>query len=71
MAVSGKYGKVDVTGIAADEPIFIIRAQDRLAEAALELYRALAASHGAAVAAGVDRERDRFRNWKGKKKLPD
>ncbi|MGH7066381.1 MAG: hypothetical protein ACREFO_15780 [Acetobacteraceae bacterium] len=71
MAVSGKYGKVDVAGLGADEPIFIIRAQDRLAEAALDLYKALATSHGAPVAAGIERERDRFRNWQGPKKLPD
>ena len=71
MASSGKYGNVQIPGIGADEPVFILRAQDRLADAALEMYRALAHSHGAPVAPGVSKEIDRFRQWKGQKKLPD
>jgi len=71
MAISGKYGKVEIPGIGADEPVFILRAGDRLAEAAIELYRVLAASHGAPVAAGVEQELERFKKWTGKKKLPD
>ena len=71
MASSGKYGNVQIPGIGADEPVFILRAQDRLAEAALEMYRVLANSHGAPVAPGVSKEIDRFRQWKGQKKLPD
>jgi hypothetical protein len=35
------------------------------------MYRVLANSHGAPVAPGVSREIDRFRQWKGQKKLPD
>ena len=71
MAVSGKYGKVNIRNIGDDEPVFILRAQDRLAEAAITMYQTLAASHGAAAAKGVEREIELFRNWKGKKKLPD
>ncbi|MGB5159415.1 hypothetical protein [Desulfobacterium sp. N47] len=41
MAISGKYGKIDIPGIGADEPVFIIRAQDRLAVPAIEMYCAL------------------------------
>jgi hypothetical protein len=71
MAVSGKYGKVDIPNIGNDEPVFILRAQDKLAEAAIVMYQALAASHGAGVAKGVETEVDLFRKWEGKKKLPD
>jgi len=46
MAISGKYGKVEVPGVGEDEPVFILRAQDRLALAAIKMYGALAESHG-------------------------
>jgi len=71
MAVSGKYGKVDIPNVGDDEPVFILRAQDKLAEAAIVMYQALAASHGAEVANGVETELEVFRRWGGKKKLPD
>ena len=29
MAISTKYGKVDIPKIGSDEPVFILRAQDR------------------------------------------
>ena len=45
MALSGKYGKVDIPKIGEDEPVFILRAQDKLAEPAIEMYRSLTASH--------------------------
>ncbi len=71
MAVSGKYGKISIPRIQEDEPVFIIRAQDELAEAAIGMYQLLAASHGAGAADGVRKEIDRFRKWKGSRKLPD
>ncbi len=71
MAVSGKYGKVDIPHIGEDEPVFILRAQDRLAETAISIYRSLAQSHGAEVADGVEREIDLFKSWEGRRKLPD
>jgi len=71
MAISGKYGKVDIPNIGADEPVFILRAQDKLAVPSLIMYQALAASHGSAVAEGIPAETDLFRKWEGKKKLPD
>jgi len=71
MAVSGKYGKVEIPNIGEEEPIFILRAQDRLAETAIVIYQALASSHGAAAADGIESAIDSFRNWKGKKKMPD
>ena len=33
MAISGKYGRVNIPEIGADEPVFILRAQDKLAVA--------------------------------------
>jgi hypothetical protein len=71
MAVSGKYGKINVPKIPDDEPVFILRAQDRLAEAAIGMYRLLAASHGSELAASLEKEITSFRNWSGNKKLPD
>jgi hypothetical protein len=71
MAVSGKYGMVDIPNIGADEPVFILRAQDKLAVSSLIMYQALAASHESAVAEGIQTEIDRFGKWGGKKKLPD
>jgi len=54
-----------------DEPVFILRAQDNLAKSAIEMYRALAASHGAPVADTLQKEIDSFRRWSGQKKIPD
>jgi hypothetical protein len=71
MALSGKYGKLSIPRIGEEEPVFILRAQDRLAEFAIEMYRLLAASHGCRLAEGLDKEINSFRQWKGARKLPD
>jgi len=71
MAESQKYGKIDIPKIGEEEPVFILRAQDRLAEATIEMYRALAASHDTPLASSLKEELGAFRNWKGPKKLPD
>ena len=71
MAISGKYGKVQIPKIGEDEPIFILRAQDQLALYAVEMYRLLTASHGASVSGSVDDEITSFKHWKGRKKMPD
>ena len=71
MTLSGKYGKIDIPKMVEDEPVFIIRAQDNLAKSAIEMYRALAASHGAPVADTLQKEIDSFRPWSGQKKTPD
>ena len=46
MAISGKYGKVNIPRIGSEEPVFILRAQDKLAGTTIEMYRLLANSHG-------------------------
>jgi len=61
MALSGKYGKIDILKIGEDELLFILRAQDNLAKSAIKMYRALAASHGAPVADTLQKEIDSFR----------
>jgi hypothetical protein len=71
MAVSGKYGAIEIGQIGKDEPIFILRAQDELAEYAIEMYELLAVSHKCTIADSIQQEVERFRKWKGVKKLPD
>lgn len=71
MSISGKYGKINIPRIGDQEPVFILRAQDQLAMHAIEMYRLLAASHGASVTGSLDDEIASFKHWKGKKKMPD
>jgi hypothetical protein len=71
MAVSGKYGTVSIENIPDSEPVFILRAQDQLADTAIGIYRLLAASHGCQIADSVQREVEEFQRWSGNKKLPD
>ncbi len=71
MAISGKYGKLDIPKVGADEPVFILRAQDRLAEGLIEIYRILVASHGGKMVGKLGEEIKRFQAWKGPKKMPD
>lgn len=71
MAISGKYGKFNIPRIGADEPVFILRAQDKLATVAIGMYRLLANSHGVKLSDSLQKEIDAFDNWAGIKKLPD
>lgn len=71
MALSSKYGKIDIPKVGKDEPVFILRAQDKLALTAIEMYKSLAASHGSPVADALQKEINRFRRWAGAKKIPD
>lgn len=71
MAISGKYGTVQIPKIGADEPVFILRARDALAEKAIQMYQVLAESHGSPLAKDLNKEIDAFRKWAGQKRLPD
>ncbi len=71
MALSGKYGKVDIPKIASDEPVFILRAQDALAATAIRMYQLLAESHGRPLAGELEKQVEAFRKWQGKRKMPD
>jgi len=51
--------------------VFILRAQDKLAESTIEMYRLLATSHGSRVAQTLNQEIENFRKWPGKRKMPD
>lgn len=71
MALSGKYGRINIPGIGDEEPVFILRAQDKLAEPTIEIYRLLASSHDCQLAISLQKEIDSFRQWPGSKKMPD
>jgi hypothetical protein len=71
MAISGKYGKVFISKIGEEEPVFILRAQDQLAAQAIEMYRDLVAKKGLPRAETLEKEIESFRNWKGPKRMPD
>ncbi len=71
MAISGKYGKVDIPGIGADEPVFILRAQDKLAEAMIEIYRTIVGAHDSRMTGDLNKEIEKFRAWQGTRKMPD
>jgi hypothetical protein len=71
MALSGKYGKLNIPRVGEEEPVFVLRAQDRLAEPTIEMYRLLASSHGRQIAGDVENEIERFQQWSGNKKMPD
>ncbi len=60
MAISGKYGKLEIPGVGSDEPVFILRAQDKLAQGLIEIYRILVGSHGGAMAGKLDGEIKKF-----------
>jgi hypothetical protein len=71
MAISGKYGQIDIPKIGEREPVFILRAQDLLAGPAIELYEILARSHGSSLPEELGKEIGRFQRWPGRKKIPD
>ena len=71
MASSGKYGQLEIPGIPDGEPVFILRAQDRLAEKTVQIYQILAESHGSPLSGGLDKVVETFRRWPGLKKMPD
>ena len=70
MALSQTYGKLAIPMVGEDEPVFILRAQDRLAEDAIEMYRLLAEAHGYQVAQTLSKEINCFRQWQGERRLP-
>ena len=71
MAQSGKYGNVDIPKVAKDEPVFILRAQDKLALPTIKMYQLMADSHGLKLAGMLRQQIDNFASWKGKSKMPD
>ena len=70
MALSRTYGKLDIPMIAENEPVFILRGQDSLAESAIQMYRLLAEAHGCRVAEPLAEEIGNFKQWSGERRLP-
>lgn len=77
MAIESKYGNLSIANIPEDEPVFLLRAQDILALAAIRSYLELCAGAGCADAHldGITTAAGRFARWQaanpGKPKLPD
>jgi hypothetical protein len=71
MAISGKYGNIDIPRIGSEEPVFILRAQDRLAKGMIEIYKVIVGIHDSPMTADLDKEIDRFQKWSGERKMPD
>jgi hypothetical protein len=71
LALSGKYGKLEIPRIAAGEPVFILRAQDVLAVTVVQMCQLLASSHGRAIAGDLEKVIQSFKAWSGSKKMPD
>jgi len=70
MAMSRTYGKLEIPMIGEDEPVFILRGQDILAQSGIEMYRLLAEAHGCQVAEALIGEISCFRQWQGERRLP-
>jgi len=60
MALSRTYGKLEIPMIGENEPVFILRGQDILAQSAIEMYRLLAEAHGCQVAEALTGEMSNF-----------
>ena len=60
MAISGKYGKLNIPRIGNEEPVFILLAQDKLAATTIEMYRLLANSYVVKLADSLQSEIDAF-----------
>jgi len=50
MAKSVKYGRLGIAGIPDDEPVFVLRAKDSVALAAVTMYREMCMLIGCTVA---------------------
>lgn len=75
MAREQKYGEVTTEkgNIPADEPVFLLRAQDKLAVAAIHGYANLRAAAGDITGANAVRDAAaHFESWPAdRKKMPD
>jgi len=70
MGISQKYGRIAIPSVGEYEPVFILRAQDRLAEPAMQMYRLLAEAHGIRKDEALSTEINCFRRWWEERKLP-
>jgi hypothetical protein len=65
MADAGKYGIIVIPGIPDMEPVFVLRAQDRLALALIDRYKARSVVHGVSKERilGIDAIQAKFIVW--------
>lgn len=70
MAVSERYGELDIPSVGKEEPVFVLRASDVLAGEAIKMYKLLAEAHGCDLGEVVERQIRLFGEWKGEKSLP-
>lgn len=70
MAFSERYGKLNIPSIGRDEPVFILRASDRLAGDAIKMYKLLAEAHGCDLGEAIERQIRIFNEWNGLKAFP-
>lgn len=70
MAFSERYGELDIPSIGKEEPIFILRAGDRLASDAIKMYKLLAEAHGCDLGHVVERQIRIFEEWAGDRWYP-
>jgi hypothetical protein len=76
MAQDLKYGSIDIPGIPEDEPVFVLRAQDKAAMGTLFAYSQVCAAAGAGPdhQAGIRAAHQVFLDWAvatGGTKVPD
>jgi hypothetical protein len=79
MAYDGKYGQVTTErgNIGDDEPVFVIRAQDKLSAEVIDFYRSLCTAYEAGPdhIRAVETTWNRFEEWQvnnhSKMKVPD
>lgn len=62
-----------INAAADDEPLFVIRAQDKLAPTAIKIYIMLLEANGANTHKIIEAKASlsAFEKWEGPKKLPD
>jgi len=70
VAVSERYGKLDIPSVGTEEPVFILRARDRLAGDVIKMYKLLAEAYGCDLGEVVERQIRIFNEWAGEKALP-
>ena len=70
MALSQVYGRLQIPMVGEDEPVFVIRAQDLLAESAMQIFRLPAEAHGCQAGPVLTKEISGFRQRQAERRLP-
>jgi hypothetical protein len=70
VAFSERYGRLDIPSVGEREPVFILRAKDRLAADAIKMYKLLAEAYGCDLGDLIERQIRIFNEWAGERALP-